>query len=332
MTRILFDARSGASRRTSGWERYARELGRHLAPAPDVHVWAPATNSLRDRLASDWLGLPRQARGASVVHTPTFPPAPVLRGVEIVFTLHDLTWWRYPETATRLGRTYYRPLTERVLERATVVTHSSSVREEAIEHFGLAEDRVSVVAPGVTPLPLSPPARRERPYVLAVATLEPRKNLTRLAEAYEASGLPGEVDLVVIGRSAWGSAPRGVQLLGAVTDRELAAHYAGAVGLVCPSLYEGFGLPVVEAMAARLPVACSDIPVFREVAAEHAVYFDPREVDSIALALKALASGNPSAAQLDAAAAHASQFTWDAAANQLLVVYGRVLERGGHVR
>jgi alpha-1,3-rhamnosyl/mannosyltransferase len=281
----LFDARSSTWGRTSGWERYTREIGRRLAVSdPDVLVRDAGSPRIASRLWQDAVGLPVAARGTRVVHFPTFPPVPwVANDGAVVYTLHDLTWWRWSGTASRMGRHYYSRLASRALHGTVhVVTVSTTVRDEVVEAFGIDESRVTVAPLGVE-LPEPTPERLvPRPYFLAVGTVEPRKNFSTLAAAFQAAGLSATHDLVVVGRLGWGQVPDGVRLMHGLDDRQLAAMYRDAAVVVVPSVYEGFGLPAVEAMQAGAPVLCADIPVLREVTGGHGRYVAPDDVDAMA--------------------------------------------------
>jgi glycosyltransferase involved in cell wall biosynthesis len=243
-------------------------------------------------------------------------------------TVHDLTWWRWPETATWTGRHAYRPLLERALRRARVViTHTRAMAQMLGDELGISEERLHVVSPGIElPAPdprWAPPVER---YVLAVGTVEPRKNLEFLVEAFVRSGLPREgLGLVLVGRQGWGDLPAGVSLLSGLDDRQLAACYARSVGLVQPSLHEGFGLPVAEALALGRPVACSDDPVLREVSGDSAIYFDPRDTDDCARALRLLADVD---GPLESAVERARSYTWRRTGEELRSAYSALLEGG----
>jgi glycosyltransferase involved in cell wall biosynthesis len=264
------------------------------------------------------------------MHFPSFPPVPWARPRRaLVYTLHDLTWWRWPETATRLGRRYYAPLARRTITSgAHIVTDTEAVAQEIREEFGLPADRLTVVPLGAA-LP-APGAQvvRPRPYLLAVGTVEPRKNLALLAQAYQASGVSASHDLVVVGRLGWGDLPAGLDVVSGLDDAAVAGMYAGATALVLPSLYEGFGLPAVEAMQLGTPVICSDIPVLREVTGNHAAaYVDPRNLDAWVHALReavALTSPHPAAAEWSR-----KKFQWDDAVRILSALYRRLDEQGG---
>ncbi|MDL5158965.1 glycosyltransferase family 4 protein [Actinomycetospora termitidis] len=281
MTRVLVDARSAGAARLTGWERYARGVASLLAPVPEVQLRVTDPGGLVRRIVDDHVVLPVAASKVGVVHHLTFPPA-VVRG-PTVMTLHDLVWWTHPETASFGGRHYYTRLAERALQHpdVSVATVSHTVAHEITERFGTP---AHVVHPFVVPH-LVAPAQRRRPYVLAVGSIEPRKNLARLVSAYERSHLREHTDLVLAGRRAWGHLPPGVELVEAPDDDDLWALLRGASALVLPTLYEGFGMPVIEAQSVGVPVICSDLPVLREVSGGHARFVDPYDVDDIAAAL-----------------------------------------------
>ena len=222
-------------------------------------------------------GLPRAAAGLDVLHCTTFR-GPLRAKVPFAITLHDLALVRHPELFPRWhrvsGRTGIGPVA-RAADRVLAV--SEFTKREAVELLGLPAERVTVIGNAVDPV-FSPDGRRaEGDYVLAVGTLEPRKNLKRVAAAAARAGF----ELRVVGARGWGDVetPRWV---GEVSDEELAALYRGARALVFPSLYEGFGIPVLEAMACGTPVVTSAGGATQEISGGAAVLVDPLDVDSIA--------------------------------------------------
>lgn len=325
--RIFFDTRSARIGRLTGWERYTRGLWegiKHDDRVTEMSTISP--NSVVGRLASDVQLASRQFAIGDIRHFPTFPP--VKLSSNTVYTVHDLTWWTHVETASRLGRDYYRHLATRTIHNSWIVVHSQTVAEEVVDRFGVDRNRIGVVSPGVEfPVSLTPrSAVSSRPYLFTLATVEPRKNLDRLVMGYQASGLSHHVPLVVAGRSAWGNLPKGVRHLGVVTDEQLRKLYADALGVVVPSIYEGFGLPVLEAASFGTPVACSDIPVFREITGGAAIFFNPLDIDSIAEGLIRLVNGAETGLSAQAKI-RAGKYTWQAAASDLLNFY-EVVARG----
>lgn len=320
-TPYLFDARSASWPRTTGWERYTREIATRLPQVDDqVRVRLAGSPRLPSRLWQDAVATPAAVGRARVAHFPTMPPVPWARPRSVlVYTLHDLTWWLWRETASRMGRHYYAPLAERTARRgAHLVVDTHTVGREVIEHFGLDPSDVTVVPLGVElPTPAELPSRR-KPYLLSVGTLEPRKNMTRLAEAYRRSGLAATHDLLVVGRLGWGELPAGLEIVSGLSDAQLAATYAGATALVMPSLYEGFGLPAVEAMQLGVPVICSGIDVLKEVTGDRATYVDATDLDCLVEALRAA----PAARAPDGAADWARKtYRWDHAVERLSRLY-----------
>ena len=254
------------------------------------------------------IGLPRRARDLDVLHCTTFR-GPARAHVPTVLTVHDLALLRTPEAFPRWHRLYGRAGLRKVLDAAdAVVAVSEFTRAELVALAGVPTERIRVVPNGVdgTFTPQGP--AMEGDYVLAVATLEPRKNLARAVEGARLAG----VELRVVGARGWG----GVEVsgwVGEVPDAELAALYRGARCLLYPSLYEGFGIPVLEAMACGTPVVTSRGTAMEEVAGGAAVLVDPLEETSIATGLAEAESRRNELVQLGLA--RAREFTWERAAD-----------------
>jgi glycosyltransferase involved in cell wall biosynthesis len=265
------------------------------------------------------LGLPRRARRLrlDVLHCPTFR-GPLSTSVPLVVTVHDLAVLRHPDTFNLWTRHYSRLYVPRVVQAATkVIAVSEFTGRELVELLSTPEEKIQVIPNGVASVftPEGPAAEGE--YVLAVATLEPRKNLARAREAAARAG----VELRVAGERGWG----GVDVdgwVGRVSDEELAALYRGARCLVYPSLYEGFGLPVLEAMACGTPVVTSAGGATEEVAGEAAVLVDPFDPASIAAGIKAAESHKHELQRLGLE--RARSFGWERVALETAQVYREV--------
>jgi alpha-1,3-rhamnosyl/mannosyltransferase len=217
-------------------------------------------------------------RDVDVLHCPTYY-GPLRPRVPTVVTVHDLAVLRRPEWFPRWTRTYAPRVVPHVIRAATRVIAVSEFTAREIETaLGVPRERIRVVPNGVDPLFTPDGARADGEYVLAVGTLEPRKNLRRTIEAARRAG----VELRIVGERGWGGVEPGVGWLGRVADDELARLYRGARCLVYPSLYEGFGLPVAEALACRTPVVTSSDSAMAELAQGEAVLVDPADVSSIA--------------------------------------------------
>ena len=249
--------------------------GRGLVPVRDVGWYLAA--------------LPAKARrdGVDVLHCPTHR-APVLSSVPLVVTFHDLAVLRHPETFNRWTRSYSRLTLPRVAKAARrLIAVSEFTKRELLELLDVPEGKVRVIPNAVGP-PFGPVGDAEDgDYVLAVSTLEPRKNLPRLVEAYRRASLNG-LKLVVAGAPGWGGVRvegAGIRWLGEVEDDQLARLYRGARCVAYVSLYEGFGLPVLEAMACGAPVVAGRNDASEEVAGTAAVLVDPLDADAIAAGL-----------------------------------------------
>jgi glycosyltransferase involved in cell wall biosynthesis len=240
-----------------------------------VEVSYPATSRLRT-LAADLLWYPRLRTETDVLHCPTFR-GPVRGRQPLVVTVHDLAVLRHPEWFNRWTATYSRIAVPRVVAAATrVIAVSEFTKRELMSLLRVPDTKIRVVPNGVEDVFTPEGPRAEGDYVLAVGTLEPRKNLARIAQA-----VAGE--LRVVGARGWGGVdpPPNVRWLGGVDDEELAALYRGARCLVYASLYEGFGIPVAEALACGCPIVTSRESAMVEIAGDDATYVDPASVESI---------------------------------------------------
>jgi glycosyltransferase involved in cell wall biosynthesis len=270
-----------------------------------------ATAALRDAV---WypVGLPRAARDADVLHCPTFR-APARSRVPLVVTVLDLAVLRHPELFNRWNRTYSRLVVPRVVRGARrLIAISEFTKRELVELLGVDPQQVDVI--GVPPRAslAADGTRADGDYVLAVGTLEPRKNLVRASSAARRAG----VELRVVGARGWGDvSTNGVRWLGDVADAELDALLRGARALVYPSLYEGFGIPILEAMACGTPVVTSVGGALEETAGGAAVLVDPLDATAIA---EGIAEAGRRRDQLRTAGLErARRFTWARAADEV---------------
>ena len=259
--------------------------------------------------------------GVDLLHCTTIR-APLRSRVPVVVTVHDVAPLRRPDAFNAWTRRYTRATLPRIVRAAAaVITVSEFQRRELEALTGLAADRIRVVPQGVgAPFTADGPAA-EGDYVLAVATLEPRKNLPQLVEGFRCAGLDG-CELRIVGAPGWGGVDvrgDGAVRLGRVSDEELAALYRGARCLVYPSLYEGFGLPVLEAMACGTAAVCSAGPPFDEFAAGIAVVCDPLDSASIAAAIVEACARREELGPRGRE--RAAAFTWAQTARSTLQVY-----------
>jgi glycosyltransferase involved in cell wall biosynthesis len=268
-------------------------------------------------------GLPAKASrdGADVLHCPT-QRAPVRSRVPLVVTFHDLAVLRHPETFNRWSRTYSRAVLPRVVRAARrLIAVSEFTKRELLELLDVPDEKVRVIPNAVGP-EFSPEGESAPgDYVLAVSTLEPRKNLPRLVEAYRRAGLNG-LPLLVAGAPGWGAVRvngEGVRWLGEVGDDELARLYRGARAVAYVSLYEGFGLPVLEAMACGAPVVAARAGALEEVAGGAAVLVDPLDPDAIAAGLAEAIDRREELRPLGLGRARA--FDWHEVARETVAVY-----------
>jgi glycosyltransferase involved in cell wall biosynthesis len=338
------------------WYLYARRLqGRPLyfrdVPEPNfVERWTPFPSRWWWRLEERY-ALPRVEWFArfDVLFATNFVPPPT-RARRLVVTVHDLAYRLYPETAPHSTRRWLRGIDDALRRAEGILVPSESTKRDLLSLYPVEPDRVTVTHEGVHQQAFRRPpeeaileTRRrfgiDRPYFLFVGGIEPRKNLPRIVQAFART--PGDATLIIAGGSVhWN--PEGSKLLraeleglpadlrrrviltGYVTDEQKVALLAGAVALVYPSLYEGFGLPVVEALAAGTPVLTSNVSSLPEVAGDAALLVDPADVEAIADGMGSLLHDEGLRGRLsEAGPARAARFTWEDTARKTAAVLRR---------
>jgi len=373
--RLAFDCTYALSPRT-GVGTFADAVLSRLVRRPDVDVrgyavagpaWAAAGGAVghgvsvgaRSRVLS-----PRWARAAwrrgnvppiewvtgrvDVAHSPNFV-APPTRHAASVATVHDLTFVHHPQWCTTDTVDWFGPLIAAAVRRgAWVHTVSAHVAGEVVAAFGADPERVRVVPNAADPLPDADPAEGARlaggdRYVLALGTIEPRKNLARLVAAFDhVAATDPDLRLVLAGGRGWDTdaydaarraSPHAGRIVevGRVDERERAALVRGAMALAYVSLYEGFGIPPLEAMGVGTPVLAASVGAIAETCGDAVRYADPLDVDDLAAGLAAVTTDDGLRARLaDAGRQRAAQFSWDATTDGLVALYvDAIAERGG---
>lgn len=294
--------------------------------------------------------MPRVVESANLdyIHFPIFPPPWRLR-CPSGWTFADATPWLYPQTMKLTSRWYYKLLGARAIKTSRVLTtFTKASRSDAIDVLGVPPERIHVIYPGLKSIFRMSQNRvafeRVRRlyslpmnFVLFVGTLEPRKNLVRILSAFRKLKVDRnfESDLVIVGRKGWLHTPifnelrdqglaRHVHITGYVSDEDLVSLYNMARLLICPSLYEGFGLPCIEGMACGCPVVTSNRGAQFEVTEGCAVHCDPNSVPSIALAIQKAHDDELLRKRLVASGLQrAASFSWNACAEQFLkIIHG----------
>jgi glycosyltransferase involved in cell wall biosynthesis len=268
----------------------------------------------------------------SDVYSPDFT-APSPGSARSHITVHDLAWLHEEAATPKPLADFLGPVVERAVQSATTVfAVSDAIRTEIIDVYGIPESQV-IVAPNASTEHFreAEPLSDERlvtfglrsPFLLSVGTIEPRKNLTTLFEAL--TQIPADVQLAIVGRSGWNAAEilgrigelglsGRVVRLGFVPDEVLPKLMSAASAVVYPSRYEGFGLPVIEALSIGIPVVASDIPVFREVGGEEVEYFDPENATALAEAIDRAISSNGGQVARRRRREQAGRFSWQRSA------------------
>jgi glycosyltransferase involved in cell wall biosynthesis len=283
--RVWFDARSLSRRYTTGWERYVRELAHHLPKLIDATIWTPNTNNRLALLISDFQTTKSQS-GHQVIHFPTYPPRNKNKETSQVITVHDLTWWKYSETSSFLGKNYYKKnMTKAILQSDLIICPSNAIRAEIHNKFSIPTSKI-VAIPHGNSLPKGTVKPSSKPYFLSIGTIEPRKNLGFYAQAIKESKLESSFDFFHVGRKGWDNLPSNLKSLDVTNDQELSNLIINAQAVVIPSLYEGFGLPVLESHAQGTPVVISDDPALVEISTSSDKIFELGNLESLVLALR----------------------------------------------
>lgn len=324
---VVAIAQPGAPPAGSGG-RIARGLARELS-------WLPARLALQAR-----------RRELDLLHCPG-PLVPARSTVPLVVTIFDALPWRHPEWLTRANVASHRLVVRRGVRRAdAVITSSLHARGEISDAYGIEPERIHVVPLGVDEV-FTPGQAQEDvltrlgvtgQFVLAVGTLQPRKNIEAVVSAFEQLVADGvDLRLVIAGGAGWGEqqiaerirrSPAGdrVVMTGHVTEAQLLTLYRGTLCFVFPSRYEGFGLPVLEAMAAGAPVVCSDRTSLPEVAGDAAMLVSPDDAEALERSIGYVASSPEAREQMvERGLAQAARFTWERCAEETVAVYRAAL-------
>jgi O-antigen biosynthesis alpha-1,2-mannosyltransferase len=318
---FLYDARWIGNH---GIGRFADELGRRLSGLSlfqrPRRPWHPLDPIL--------LGSELWGRKADLFFSPGYN-SPVGWPGKFIFTLHDLNHLNIPDNSSPLKRAYYRYVIRPACRKATfVMTVSEYSRREIASWANIGEEKIINVRNGVGP-PFGANGQRYDPgypYLLYVGSRKPHKNLPRLLQAYALSGIAQELPLVVSGAPDQKTMAdirrleltRHVIFLPLDSTEQLAEAYRGATGFLFPSLYEGFGLPPLEAMASGVPVLTSNVCSLPEVVGEAAILVDPVEVESIAQGMRRIVTDSDLRVQLSAKGmARSQQFSWQETARRV---------------
>lgn len=269
-------------------------------------------------------------RGADVVYSPDFTAPPMWR-VPRMITVHDLAFLTHPNHTTDALRRYLERVVPRQVEKADVVAVvSEATKSDVVRYYGVPESKIVLARNAVdesfyNATALDDATRHRlglpRRYVLMLGTIEPRKNHLNALRAFEHAGLDG-IQMVIVGRPGWGhesameaidrlQTKRAVIHLANVADRDIPGIVASATAMLYPSWTEGFGLPVVEALALGVPVITGTAPALREVGGNLALYAEPDDIDTLAAHIRTVAESPYDAAAAAARTEWTRQFSWD---------------------
>lgn len=338
MPTVAIDARDAFAPQLRGWGRYAKELIAALPEDSQIDYRFLSHGGRGPEIVFEQLGLPLRLRRmrADLVHTPNCF-LPLARPCMGVVTIHDLAFEVFPEDFAPRTGWKYRTFTPRAARSAQrVICVSGYTANDVVRRYDVDEARVRIV-PNAPSLPIGDaplPYEGEGPYLLAVGDLRPKKNLLRLVEAFRRLRGEGlEHRLVLAGvdggegervRDAAGGEP--VTLTGYLPDAQMDALMRGADALVHPSLYEGFGLVLVEAMARGVPVLAARATALPETGGDACDYFDPLDVSEMATAIRRVVDDRAHHALLACRGiARAATLSWATSAALTVAVYEELL-------
>ena len=319
-----FEARRDPADRTEPWllfdDRWIADNGIGRVAAQWARLgrgWRPLGTGPRPVSPLDPLWLAARLRGEALPFLSPGFNAPAASRQPFFMTVHDLCYVDLAALTGRMRHLYFGTVVrDRCHAAAGVLTVSEFSRRRLVDAFGLSPSRVHVVRPGVAPAfsPRGGAARFERPYLLGVGNASPHKNEARTVAAFLSSRLPRTHDLLLTGPPrdvGLAAGTPAVRFVGRIDDARLAELYRGATALVFASLYEGFGLPAVEAMACGTPVVCSGTTGLASTAGDAALRVDPESRADIARGLERIVHDVELAGQLrEAGLLHARGFDW----------------------
>ena len=334
---VAIDARDAYDPQLRGWGRYVRDLVAALPERPDLEYHLITQGGRGPEVLFEQVGLPVRLRRerADLIHAPNCF-LPLARPCMGVVTIHDLAFEVFPDDFSKRTGWKYRTFTRRAARSAQrVICVSGYTATDVVRRYDVDEARVRII-PNAPSLPIGDaPVPNDGPYLLAVGDLRPKKNLMRLVHAFRRLRKEGlEHRLVLAGvdsgpeaervREAAGGEP--VRLTGYLSDARLDALMRGADALVHPSLYEGFGLVLVEAMARGVPVVAARATALPETGGDAAAYFDPLDVGDMAAAIAAVVGDRGRHAELaQLGRARAARLSWAGSAALTAAVYEEML-------
>lgn len=360
---IVIDATLLKNDRITGVERYIIELVKSFSKSPTKHTFyillnktykdfdkilgfgTPIYTPTTFRVFNDQIWIPYilAKLKADLIHFPVFG-APLLCPVQTILTIHDATPWKFPETTSKGVRFYYKPLFRQSIQKAKkIITVSNSSRIDLINLLGIPPKKIETIYEAVDKkffnvnnIKCADNLKLTFPYILSVGTIEPRKNIATLIEAFRILKHQYKVPhkLVFTGRLGWAdsidiedSIKSDIIFTGFLQDEALPSLYNNASVYVFPSIYEGFGFPILEAFALKVPVVCSNTSSLPEIGSNGCLYANPYSAEDFALKVHSIIVDINLRDQLVARGTKIlDQYSWDKCGEQTINQYDIILK------
>ena len=282
-----------------------------------------------------------KAKSYDLVHIPSIRRLPLVKSTKLIVTVHDLSSM-FVENKYDLFRDFYhKQILSRLIHNADhIIAVSHNTKKDIVEHLHYPESKISVIYSGIDHTLFKPRVIEKKPHIVYVSRIEhPGKNHIRLIEAFEKFKLKNNSPHKLLFAGAdWNGAKivkefakeskvkNDIHFLGFITNEELVDLYSSSALTVFPSLYEGFGFPVIEAYACKAPVICSNNSSLKEIAKDHSLLFDPFNVDEIAQAIEAGLTSSYREKNVERAKKYALTYNWGKCAKEVLNVYKKVCQ------
>jgi len=342
--KILIDGRALAHQTQSGVEVFTANIVKYLNKISDISIAKPKSKNRYLQHLWEHIRLPFIAKKYDLLYSPAnIAPFWTFKNTKLVVTLHDVAYLTHPKTVSKFFYLYYKTVIPLILQRADrIVTISKASKEEIVRHYPFAKEKIDIIYNGILDSFFEKREIKKENIILYVGSLNERKNFSSVIEAFKRLPSEFKYKLVIVGNFSSNFAIRPKNILAlqkAKMDENIIFHsnldlkelqelYLKAKIFIYPSFYEGFGFPLLEAMASKTPVITSNLSSMPEICANAALYVDPNSVEDIAKKLTMLIKDENLQKELaQKGYKRASLFRWEKTAKNYLKLFEKVIEK-----